>query len=292
VRTLRTIDDMRATCARLRSEGKRIGFVPTMGALHAGHVSLVRSARSQSDVVAVSIFVNPLQFGPKEDFSKYPRTFEQDCKQLEAEKVDLLFAPATDEMYPGGATTFVEVAELSDRLDGKSRPGHFRGVATVVSKLFHIVQPQRAFFGQKDAAQAAIIRRMVRDLDFETEIVVCPIVRESDGLALSSRNAYLSPTERRQATVLYRALNRVQFLVDKGEHNAAKLIQAARGVFAEEPAVRVDYVEAVNPDTLLPVNDISEGALFAVAAFVGTTRLIDNAILRGGGKSSGVHISK
>ena len=292
MRTVRTIDDMRATCARLRSEGKRIGFVPTMGALHAGHLSLVRDARSQSDVVAVSIFVNPLQFGPKEDFSKYPRTFEQDCKQLEAEKVDLLFAPATDEMYPGGATTFVEVAELSDRLDGKSRPGHFRGVATVVSKLFHIVQPQRAFFGQKDAAQVAIIRRMVRDLDLDTEIVVCPIVRESDGLALSSRNAYLSPVERKQATVLYRAISRVQFLVDKGERSAAKLIEAARGVFAEEPTVRVDYVEAVNPDTLLPVTDISEGALFAVAAFVGSTRLIDNTVLRGGGKSSGVHLSK
>jgi len=287
VRTLRTIEEMRATCARLRADGRRIGFVPTMGALHAGHMSLVRSARAQSDVVAVSIFVNPMQFGPHEDFSKYPRTFERDSQMLDAEKVDLLFAPATDEMYPGGAKTFVEVAELSERLDGRSRPGHFRGVATVVSKLFHIVGPQRAYFGQKDAAQAAVLKRMVHDLDLDVEVVICPIVREPDGLAMSSRNVYLTPAERKQATVLYRALNRVQFLVDKGERKAAELVDAAREVFAEEPAVRIDYIEAVHPETLAPVSDVGAGALFAVAAYVGNTRLIDNTLLFGGGKATG-----
>ncbi|HWR17014.1 MAG TPA: pantoate--beta-alanine ligase [Terriglobales bacterium] len=258
---------------------KRIGFVPTMGALHAGHLSLMKMARSQSDAVVASIFVNPLQFGPTEDFSKYPRTFERDCQLLEAERVDFVFAPSKEAMYPAGAVTAVEVAGLSERLDGRSRPGHFKGVTTVVAKLFGIVQPDRAFFGQKDAAQVAIIRRMVRDLNFDVEIVVCPIVRESDGLAMSSRNVYLDPQQRREALVLSRALNRIQFLCDKGEKNAASLITAGKEVVAEEPGAKLDYLEIVNPDSLEPVADVSKGALVAIAAWVGSTRLIDNVVL-------------
>ncbi len=283
MKVLDTVGQMRAACFALKREGKRLGFVPTMGALHAGHLSLVRAARQQCQAVAVSIFVNPTQFGPNEDFAKYPRTFERDRQLLEAEKVDLIFAPSVEEMYPPGSKTFVHVEEMSKKLCGKSRPGHFRGVTTVVNKLFNIVEPDLAFFGQKDAAQCAILRRMVCDLAMRVQIAVCPIVRESDGLALSSRNAYLSPTERKQATILHRALMRVQFLADKGERSSEKLIAAAREVFSEEPAVRLDYVEIVDNDTLDPLSDISRGALVAVAAFVGATRLIDNIVLTGAG---------
>ena len=252
-----------------------------MGALHEGHLSLVRAARARCDAVTVSIFVNPTQFGPTEDFSKYPRSFERDCELLEAEGVALVFAPSVEEMYPRGAVTFVSVEGLSEKLCGRSRPGHFRGVTTVVSKLFHIVRPDIAFFGQKDAAQAVIVKKMVRDLDLAVKIAVCPIVREADGLAMSSRNAYLDATQRRSATVLYRALMQVQTLAEKGERRAAALIEAAQRVFREEPAVRVDYVEIVDTETLDPVADVSCGALVAVAAFVGTTRLIDNIVLSG-----------
>jgi len=283
VKICHTIDEMRSASRAARQNGRQLGFVPTMGALHAGHISLVRAARQRCDAVAVSIFVNPTQFGPKEDFSKYPRTFERDRELLEAEGVAILFAPSTEEMYPPGATTFVTVEGLSDKLCGRSRPGHFRGVATVVAKLFNIVEPDLAFFGQKDSAQAVIIRRMVRDLASDVEIVVCPIVREPDGLALSSRNAYLDPQQRKQATVLYRSLMRVQSLADRGESSSTRLIAAARDVFQEEPEVRLDYFEIVDRDTLDPVADISQGALVAVAAFVGGTRLIDNVVLRGAG---------
>jgi pantoate--beta-alanine ligase len=270
---------MRAACRAARADQRRLGFVPTMGALHAGHISLVRAARRQCDSVAVSIFVNPTQFGPKEDFSKYPRAFERDRELLQAEGVGILFAPSDQEMYPPGATTFVTVEGLSEKLCGRSRPGHFRGVATVVAKLFNIVEPDCAFFGQKDAAQAVIIRRMVRDLGLKVEIVVCPIVREPDGLALSSRNAYLDPQQRRQATVLYRSLMRVQTLADRGESDSARLIAAALEAFKEEPEVRLDYFEIVDRETLDPVVTTSRGALVAVAAFVGSTRLIDNIVL-------------
>src|SRR6202521_103461 len=197
---------MRAKSRAVRRAGKRLGFVPTMGALHEGHLSLVRAARASADVVAASIFVNPTQFGPNEDLAKYPRSFERDCKLLEREGGEFLFAPAAEEMYPAGAVTWVTVEGLSDKLDGRSRPGHFRGVATVVAKLFHVVEPDAAFFGQKDAAQLAIIRRMVRDLRLAVKIVVCPIVREADGLAMSSRNAYLDSEHRKRALVLHRAL--------------------------------------------------------------------------------------
>jgi pantoate--beta-alanine ligase len=279
MKVLHTIAEMRAACAEARRSGKRLGFVPTMGALHEGHLSLVRAARAQCDAVAVSIFVNPTQFGPNEDFSKYPRSFERDCKLLEAEGVSLLFAPSVEEMYPKGAVTFVSVEGLSEKLCGRSRPGHFRGVTTVVAKLFNIVGPDAAFFGQKDAAQAVIVKKMVRDLDLPVEIVVCPIVREADGLALSSRNAYLDAAQRRSATVLHRALVQVQSLAEKGERSSAKLIDAAQRVFREEPTVKVDYVEMVDNETLDPVADVRGGALVAVAAFVGATRLIDNTVL-------------
>ena len=275
----RTIQEARDFCRSQRLSRARVGLVPTMGALHQGHLALVRAARAKADVVVVSIFVNPTQFGPNEDFAKYPRSFERDCELLEREGVDLIFAPSTDEMYPAGNATWVEVQGLSERLCGKSRPGHFRGVATVVSKLFHIVEPDVAFFGQKDAAQVAIIRRMVRDLDMPVAIKVCPIVREADGLAMSSRNAYLSPAERKSALVLYRSLIRAKTMFDAGERNSDKLISAAKQEFAGAPGVRLDYFEIVDPDTLESQPVMAARVLIAVAAFVGTTRLIDNILL-------------
>ncbi len=250
-----------------------------MGALHAGHLSLVRAAQAQCDAVVVSIFVNPTQFGPKEDFAKYPRPFESDCAALEKEGAGMIFAPAADEMYAEGETTWVTVEGLSEKLDGQSRPGHFRGVTTVVAKLFHVIEPEVAFFGQKDAAQLAVIRRMVRDLNFPVEIVSCPIVREPDGLAMSSRNAYLSPRERRRALVLRRSLQEVEKAFREGERNASALSQSGRGVLAQEPEVRLDYFEVVDPETLDPVEAVAGKTLVAVAAYVGSTRLIDNTLL-------------
>ncbi|HEY1270539.1 MAG TPA: pantoate--beta-alanine ligase [Terriglobales bacterium] len=258
---------------------QRLGLVPTMGALHEGHLSLVRTARSQADVVAATIFVNPTQFGPNEDFSSYPRNFERDRALLEKEKVDLLFVPSREEMYPAEQLAWVTVEGMSDRLCGRSRPGHFRGVTTVVAKLFHILEPDIAFFGQKDAAQLAIIRRMVRDLNLAIEIVGCPIIREPDGLAMSSRNAYLDPKQRHSALALYRALTAVQRLFDDGETASLKLIQAARQVLAEGPGVRIDYIEVADPETLESVSEVRTPVLVAVAAFLGTTRLIDNILL-------------
>src|SRR3984957_12740143 len=271
---------MRAASRALRRAGKRLGFVPTMGALHEGHLSLVRAPPASTDVVAASIFVNPTQFGPNEDLAKYPRSFDRDCELLEREGAEFLFAPSVDEMYPAGEVTWVTVERLSDKLDGRSRPKHFRGVTTVVAKLFHVVEPETTFFGQKDAAQVAIIRRMVRDLNLPVEIVVCPIVRDPDGLAMSSRNAYLDPEQRKQALVLHRSLMRMQGLADSGERDAAELLAAGRAEFEEERSVRLDYCELVDPDSLDPVADISNGALAAVAAFVGSTRLIDNVVLK------------
>jgi pantoate--beta-alanine ligase len=250
-----------------------------MGALHEGHISLVRAAREKSDVVVVSIFVNPTQFGPNEDFSKYPRTLEKDCALLEREQVRAVFVPSAEEMYGSGGITWVTVEAMSDRLCGRSRPGHFRGVTTVVAKLFNIVEPDLAFFGQKDAAQAAIIRRMAQDLNFAIEIEVCPIVREADGLALSSRNIYLNAEERKSALVLSHSLNRVRELFEGGEHDSAKLIAAGKQEFAKQTAARLDYLEVVDPDTLEATTSVSKPALVAVAAFVGNTRLIDNVVL-------------
>jgi len=275
----KTIAQARATHETFGHGRKTLGLVPTMGALHEGHLSLVREAKAQCDVVAVSIFVNPTQFGPNEDFSKYPRTFESDCALLDKEHVDLLFAPSVEEMYPRNAVTYVTVEGLSEKLDGRSRPGHFRGVTTVVAKLFHVVEPDKAFFGQKDAAQCAIIRRMVRDLSLPVEIVVCPIVREPDGLAMSSRNAYLSPQQRKSALVLRRSLLEIEELFKQGERSPEKLTVAGKKIFSAEPSVRLDYVEIVDPDSLDRVSEISRPALVAVAAYVGPTRLIDNVVL-------------
>jgi len=280
MRIARTIEETRAAVRELRAGGRGIGFVATMGALHAGHVSLVRAVRAQCDVVVVSIFVNPKQFGPNEDFGKYPRMWDADCALLASEGVDLIFAPLAEEMYPPGASTFVEVEGISDRLDGESRPGHFRGVATVVAKLFHIIAPGKAFFGQKDAAQVAVLQRMVRDLDFDLEVVVCPTVREADGLALSSRNRYLSAEERKQALVLSRALRRIEEQAAQGVVESDALIAEALAIFAGEPGVRVDYCRIVDPESLEDVVSVRRGALAAVAAVVGTTRLIDNAVIQ------------
>ncbi|HEX3892342.1 MAG TPA: pantoate--beta-alanine ligase [Terracidiphilus sp.] len=276
---LRTVDELRKWSRMNRRFSATIGMVPTMGALHAGHTSLIRAAADSCARLAVSIFVNPTQFGPSEDFARYPRTLDADCALAEREGADVVFAPAVEEMYPAGATTFVEVEGLAERLDGKYRPGHFRGVATVVAKLLIACEPDRAFFGQKDAAQVAVLRRMTADLRLGTNIVVCPIVREPDGLAMSSRNVYLSPAERTEALVLSRTLKRVEQLVAGGERASAVLIAAAQTVFAEEPAVRIDYLELVDWNTLLPVETAAPGTLFAVAAQVGPTRLIDNTIL-------------
>jgi pantoate--beta-alanine ligase len=290
---LRTVDELRRWSRSARSmssfgPGNIVGLVPTMGALHAGHASLIRAARASCSHVAVSLFVNPTQFGPGEDYLRYPRSFEADCALAESEGADVLFAPSVEELYPNGPTSaFVEVPDLSDRLDGASRPGHFRGVATVVAKLLIAAEPDRAFFGQKDAAQVAIIHRMVADLGLATEIVACPIIRDVDGLALSSRNAYLSPAERAQALTLSRAVREVESLVASGEHRGPVLIEAAHGVFADErsafgsePEVRIDYIALVEWATLEPVEIAAPGTLFAVAAYVGATRLIDNAILQ------------
>ncbi len=279
MKIIRDIAEMQAASRAARMGGLSIGFVPTMGALHEGHLSLARRARAQATLVVVSIFVNPLQFGPSEDFGRYPRTLESDCALLEAEGVEVVFAPSTEQMYPPDATTVVHVEGLSDRLDGRSRPGHFRGVSTVVAKLFHIVGPDCAVFGQKDAAQVAVLRRMVRDLNMPIELIVAPIARDPDGLALSSRNAYLSADERRQALVLHRALQRVEELAKSGELNSERLRSAALYVLADEPSAVLDYLEIVNPDTLLPVDSVARGALFAVAASFGPTRLIDNVLL-------------
>jgi pantoate--beta-alanine ligase len=275
----RTVEELRRWSRQARLKGESVALVPTMGALHAGHASLIRAAAASCSHVAASIFVNPTQFGPTEDFARYPRSFEADCALAEAEVADVVFAPSVEELYPAGAATFVEVEGLSQRLDGKSRPGHFRGVATVVAKLLIAAEPGRAFFGQKDAAQVAVLRRMMADLHLPVELIVCPIVRDPDGLALSSRNIYLSPAERAQALVLSRAVRRIESLFAAGEHSAAVLIQAATQTFAAQPGVRIDYIALVDWSTLEPVEVAVPGALFAVAAYVGPTRLIDNAIL-------------
>jgi pantoate--beta-alanine ligase len=320
---LRTISELRQWSRHHRAASQTIALVPTMGALHAGHASLIRAAASACTQVAVSIFVNPTQFAPNEDYSRYPRTFEADCLLAQSEGAHVVFAPTVEELYPPGASTFVEVEGLSNRLDGQSRPTHFRGVATVVAKLLIAAEPDRAYFGQKDAAQVAILRRMTADLRFATEIVVCPIVRDPDGLALSSRNLYLTPAQRTQALTLSRAIRKVESLAASGERRAINLIEAARQIFAAcgetqvlkghgfnraddatgisgalapegsfvgelnihheppsaDPALRIDYIELVDWATLEPVEIATSGTLFAIAAYVGPTRLIDNTIL-------------
>ena len=281
MRILTTVEDMRRACRRARtSPESTLGLVPTMGALHEGHLSLVRAAKAGCDAVAASIFVNPTQFAPTEDLARYPRTFDADCALLESAGVDLLFAPTSAEMYPpGGLGTSVEVPGLSERLDGQSRPGHFRGVATVVSKLFHIVAPDRAYFGQKDAAQAAVLAAMVRDLDFGIDLVICPTVREADGLAMSSRNRYLTPGQRLEAVALSQALRCAGNAVLQGERESEVLKAKLRRHLAGTPELRIDYVEAVDRHTLLPQPRVDRNTLLAVAAWLGETRLIDNLLI-------------
>ena len=276
---INTVAAMQSFCRELRMRGDVVGFVPTMGALHEGHLSLVLRAKAECDVVTASIFVNPLQFAPGEDLARYPRTFEEDCKLLEAEGVEALFAPDAAEMYPDGAVTTVTVAGIEDRLDGASRPGHFAGVATIVAKLFNVVRPDRAYFGQKDAAQLAVIRQMVRDLNFSVELVGCPIVRDADGLALSSRNRYLSATERQQALVLHAALLRMKQMIAEGERDSATLIRGGMEAFQSVTGVRLDYLSVADASTLLPVRSVHSGTLVAIAAYVGNTRLIDNFLV-------------
>jgi pantoate--beta-alanine ligase len=277
---LSTADELRQWSREVRLDSNNIvGLVPTMGALHEGHASLIRAAAASCSHVAVSIFVNPTQFGPNEDYARYPRTFDADCALAAANGATAIFAPAVEELYPRGSSTFVDVEGLSNRLDGLSRPGHFRGVATVVTKLLIAAEADRAYFGQKDAAQVSVIRRMVADLRIGTEIVVCPIVRDADGLALSSRNAYLSPAERAQALALSRAIRHAESLASSGERRPCALIAAAREILASQPEVRIDYLECVSWSTLEPVEVATPGTLFAVAAYVGATRLIDNTIL-------------
>jgi pantoate--beta-alanine ligase len=271
---------MKQAARQARAENHVIGMVPTMGALHEGHISLLRRAKSECSKIVASIFVNPTQFGPNEDLSKYPRTFESDVAKLESAGVDILFAPDAKEIYPAGFTTYVTVEGLSDRLEGRSRPGHFRGVATVVLKLFEIVQPHFAYFGRKDAQQARILQRMLLDLNSDTEMVLCPIVREADALALSSRNAYLNGEERRAAGILHRALEAARAEITRGVRDALSLQSAARAVLSQERSARVDYVEVVGADSFEPIARIgSQPAYLLLAVFIGKTRLIDNLLI-------------
>ncbi len=276
---IRTIEEMRRAVRKEKSRGRTVGLVPTMGYLHEGHLSLVRLARSEADVTVVSLFVNPIQFGPKEDLKSYPRDFDRDAAMLRKAKTDYLFAPADEEMYPREHRTFVEVHDLQDRLCGRTRPGHFRGVCTVVMKLFQAIEPDCAVFGQKDAQQALILRRMVADLNVPVRLIVAPIIREPDGLALSSRNTYLDTAERKASLVLSQSLAEARAMVDAGGRDAAAVLEAIRTRIEAEPRARIDYIEAVDPENLNPVAQLRDGTLIALAVFIGRTRLIDNLII-------------
>lgn len=272
-----TIEEVRAQVRAWQRQGLTVGLVPTMGYLHEGHASLVEASVRQCDRTVASVFVNPTQFGPGEDLETYPRDFPRDCALLESRGCDLVFHPSVEEMYPEGFATYVEIqSEMPKQLCGQTRPIHFRGVCTVVSKLFHIVTPDKAFFGQKDAQQLAIIRKMVRDLSMGIEIIGCPIIREADGLAKSSRNTYLNAQERRAATVLSQAVSLGQKMLRDGERDADKIVTAMRSLIAQEPLARIDYVSAVDALTMLPVTRIKGSVLFAMAVYIGKTRLIDN----------------
>jgi pantoate--beta-alanine ligase len=276
VEAIHTVEWMKQVARHARAEGRLTGLVPTMGALHAGHLSLIEAARRDSSPVIVSIFVNPKQFGPTEDYRKYPRGFESDRRKVEEAGVDFLFAPSVEEIYPPGFRTSVNVEGLADRLEGKTRPGHFRGVATVVLKLLEIAAPRFAYFGRKDAQQARIIRQMAADLSLDSEIVVCPIVREPDGLALSSRNQYLSSAERKAATVLHRALSGARRAIEAGERDTMRIVSAMRRELVEEPLASPDYVEIVDADSFEPVVRLTRSCLVLLAVRFGGTRLIDN----------------
>jgi pantoate--beta-alanine ligase len=279
---VRTIDEMKQISRKAREEGKIIGLVPTMGYFHEGHLSLMRRARQECDLVVVSLFVNPIQFGPQDDFRSYPRDEKRDAEMAEKEGMDVLFIPSVSEMYPEGYSTYVEVQRLTGGLCGRFRPGHFRGVTTVVLKLFNIVNPHKAYFGEKDYQQLKVIEKMARDLNLDVEIVPCPTVREEDGLAMSSRNSYLSEEERRSATLIYKALIEAKRLYENGERDAEKLESKAREILMNEKLVRkIDYVEVVHPETLEELEMVGEdGAVLAVALWIGRARLIDNIKLK------------
>jgi pantoate--beta-alanine ligase len=278
MRVIESVKEMQATADALRRD-KRIGFVPTMGYLHEGHLALVRKARELADVVVVSIFVNPIQFAPTEDLAKYPRDLARDMKLLENEKTDILFHPDYNEMYPDGYTTYVQVRGLEDYLCGQTRKGHFVGVATVVAKLFNMVKPHVAVFGQKDYQQLAVIERMVKDLNMDVRIIPYPTVREKDGLAMSSRNTYLSPSERQKALLIHASIKRLQELFKNRERNAMTLKDEARRILSSENGVAIEYVSIADPETLTEVDSVKERAVYAVAVRIGKTRLIDNALL-------------
>jgi len=277
---LRTVPDIRAAVAAPRAAGGRIGFVPTMGGLHAGHASLMCRARAECDFVVVSIFVNPAQFGPREDYTKYPRDLDADSALCKRECADVVFAPEVEAIYPPGDKTRVEVAGLTDGMCGAFRPGHFRGVTTVCARLFNIVLPDAAYFGEKDYQQLKVVERMVADLQMPLAIIPCPTVRDDDGLALSSRNAYLSPSDRQAALTLWRALQTAQAAVTRGARDAAAILKVVHGTFTAEPAARLQYAELRNPETLQSVERIDGPTLLALAAFVGEVRLIDNLVLQ------------
>jgi pantoate--beta-alanine ligase len=274
-----TITEIRTWVKKAQAAGKTVGFVPTMGALHTGHASLIGAARGRCDYVVVSIFVNPTQFGPGEDFEKYPRPLDRDLAICEQHGVDAIFAPSRTEMYPRDNLTWVTVEKVSEPLCGRSRPGHFRGVATVCTKLFNIVGADFAFFGQKDAQQVAVIQRMVADLNLPLAIVVCPTVREPDGLAMSSRNQYLSAQERKEATVIYRSLQKSAELIRAGEADAAKIAEQMGGILRQVPALRIEYVGIVDAESLEDLPQVRGRVLVAVAARLGSTRLIDNIVV-------------
>ena len=279
MKIIEDINEMHHYAMQLRHEGKAIGFVPTMGALHEGHLSLMRQAREASEHLVVSIFVNPAQFGPKEDYKEYPRDPRGDTEMTRTADVDTLFTPPPSAIYPEGYRTYVEVEGLSGVMCGRTRPGHFRGVATIVLKLFNIVRPHKAFFGQKDYQQTVIIRRMTKDLHLGVDVIALPTVREADGLAMSSRNQYLSPEERRSAEILYRSLQEAHSRFDKGEHSAEKLREVIIEVLKGESSVQLEYAAIVHPETLEEVREADSGTVIALAAQIGRTRLIDNILL-------------
>ncbi|XKM14292.1 pantoate--beta-alanine ligase [Orbaceae bacterium ac157xtp] len=278
MKVVTTIAEVKQIIKAWRTEGLSVGLVPTMGFLHAGHQSLMEKAKAENDRVIVTIFVNPIQFGPTEDLASYPRDLENDKKACQQKDVDLIFCPQASEMYAPHFSSYVDVTGLTDGLCGKKRPGHFKGVCTVVTKLFNITQPNRAYFGQKDAQQLAVIKRMVNDLNFDIEIIGCPIVRETDGLAKSSRNSYLSQSERNAAICLYKAITKAQNMIQQGESSALNCIKAMQEVIAQEPLAKVDYIEFVDLATLQPTTILNTDVLCAMAVYIGKTRLIDNFI--------------
>ncbi len=278
MRIARTIAEMKAL--RMKSLGS-VGFVPTMGYLHDGHLALVKQARDENSVVVASIFVNPTQFGPTEDFKAYPRDTERDLAMLRKEKTDIVFMPSADDMYPEGFNSWIEVEKITDRLEGSCRPGHFKGVTTVVAKLFNIVEPTRAYFGQKDAQQALVIKKMVADLNMNLEVIVAPTVREGDGLAMSSRNVYLNPQERQAATVLFKALTLARNMYEKGELNAETISQKMTALINKEPLAKIEYVSIADAETLEELTEIDKPALSSLAVRFGKTRLIDNELVSG-----------